>query len=145
MSGGDVSAVGLPVPRQEVIEAPSGVAGDAGEDIGQPGLGIDVVELGGLDQRVDHRGSLAAAIRAAEQPGLPAKWHAAQRTFGGIVGEADSAVVEEADEGVPAAQHVVYGFGQIVVARELGELSGQPGVQLGYQRCAQLAPHRCGS
>jgi hypothetical protein len=35
---------------------------DAGEDIGEPGLRIDVVQLRGLDQRVHHGGTLAAAV-----------------------------------------------------------------------------------
>ena len=42
--------------------------GDAGEDVGEPGLGVDVVELGGADEGVHHRRALAAAIGAREQP-----------------------------------------------------------------------------
>ena len=45
-------------------------AGDSGQHVGQPGPGIDVVQLGGDDQG----------------------------TLGGIVAEADSAVGEEAGE-----------------------------------------------
>ena len=43
---------------------------DARKDIGQPGLRIDIVKTGGLDQRVKHGGALSTAIGAAEQPGL---------------------------------------------------------------------------
>ena len=68
-----------------------------------PGLRIDVVELGGLDQRVHHGGALAAAIGAGEQPRLAAERDAAQRALGGVVGQADAAVVEEAREGCPSA------------------------------------------
>ena len=78
--------------------------GDAGEHVGEPGLRIDVVELGGLDQRVDRRGALAAAIGAGEQPVLAAQGDAAQRALGGVVGQADAAVIEEAGEGGPALQ-----------------------------------------
>ena len=39
--------------------------GNALEHIGQPGLRIDLVELGCADQAVDDGGALAAAIRAA--------------------------------------------------------------------------------
>jgi hypothetical protein len=45
--------------------------GDAGEDIGKPGLRIDVVELGGPDERVHQRRPFGAALRAGEQPGFP--------------------------------------------------------------------------
>lgn len=40
--------------------------GNASEDIGEPGLRIDIVELRGLDQGVDDGGTLAAAVGAAE-------------------------------------------------------------------------------
>lgn len=36
--------------------------GDAGQHVGQPGLGIDVVELGRDDEPVQQRGALAAAM-----------------------------------------------------------------------------------
>ncbi|GGE22846.1 hypothetical protein GCM10011529_31810 [Polymorphobacter glacialis] len=41
--------------------------GDACQNIGESGFGVDVVELGGDDQRVHESGALAAAVRAAEQ------------------------------------------------------------------------------
>ena len=41
---------------------------DAGEGIGEPCLGIDVVEFGGADEGVDESGAFAATIRACEQP-----------------------------------------------------------------------------
>jgi hypothetical protein len=40
--------LGMPVPRQEFVNALSGVIGQASEDVGKPRLRIDVVELGGL-------------------------------------------------------------------------------------------------
>jgi hypothetical protein len=44
--------------------------GDARQHIGEPGLRIDVVELGGLNQRQHNCGAFAATIGAGEQPGL---------------------------------------------------------------------------
>jgi hypothetical protein len=44
-----------PVPEQQLLELVGGMIGDAGQDVGQPGLRIDVVELGGDDQAV-HEG-----------------------------------------------------------------------------------------
>jgi hypothetical protein len=58
--------------------------------------GIDVVELGRGDERVHGRGPLAAAIGPGEQPRLAPEGDAAQRPLGGVVGQADAAVVEEA-------------------------------------------------
>ena len=59
-----------PVPGQQFIDAPGRMAGEAGENIAEPGCGIDAVELGGLDQRVDGGGALAAGVGAGKQPVL---------------------------------------------------------------------------
>lgn len=45
----------MPVPRQELVEPVGGMRGDADEDIGEPGLRVDVIEPRGLD-RIMHRG-----------------------------------------------------------------------------------------
>jgi len=42
------------------------MVGDAAQHVGQPGLRIDVVELGGGDQGVHRRGPLATAIGTGE-------------------------------------------------------------------------------
>lgn len=60
-------AAAAPVPRQQLVETTGWVTGDAGEGVREPRLGIDVVELGGLDQGVEDRRPLAAAVGAAEQ------------------------------------------------------------------------------
>ena len=56
-----------PVPRQQRGEIGDLVIGDAGEYVGEPGLRIDVIELGRLNQREHDRGAFAAAIGAGEQ------------------------------------------------------------------------------
>ncbi len=114
---------------------------NASEYIGEPSLRIDVVQPGSLDQGVEDGSPLAATIGAAEQPGLPAEWHAAQRTFGGVVGQADPAVVEEAGEGIPAPQYVIDSLGEVVIARPADELGSQPRVKLSHQGRAQFAAH----
>ena len=81
------------------MQAADGMLGDALEHIGQPGLRVDVVELGRPDQGVDGGSALAAAIRATEQPCLPAEGDTAQGSFGRVVREADPAVLEEPREG----------------------------------------------
>ena len=88
----------LPVPGEEVGEFAGRVVGDAAEGVGEPGLRIDAVEPGGGDQRVDRRGPFAATVGTGEQPIFPADGDGAQRPLGGVVAEADAAVVEEAGE-----------------------------------------------
>jgi hypothetical protein len=114
------------------------VVRNAGKNIGEPCLRIDIVELCGLDQRVDDGGALAATIGAAEQPRFAAERDAAESALGGVVGEADAVVVEEAGERVPALEHVEAGLGQIMAARELGDWVGEPDVELGHQRRAEF-------
>jgi hypothetical protein len=63
----------LPVPGQELIEVVDIVIIDAQQHVGKPSLGIDVVELGGMDQRQHDRGAPAATIGSGEQPRLPAE------------------------------------------------------------------------
>ena len=58
--GGDVDVP--PVPGQEFIQVRCGMISDAAQDIGQPGAGIDVVQLSCCDQRVHGSGALPAAI-----------------------------------------------------------------------------------
>jgi hypothetical protein len=41
---------------------------DAGEAVGEPCLGIDVVEASGLDQRDHDGGAFGATVRSGEQP-----------------------------------------------------------------------------
>ena len=62
-----VAAVFLPFPWQEFVEPVLGRFGDAVEDIGEPGLRIDVVELCGADERVHRCRPYAAAVRADER------------------------------------------------------------------------------
>jgi hypothetical protein len=51
-------------PGQELVEPVDGVAvGEPREHVGEIGLGIDGVELAGLDERGEDRPVLAAAIR----------------------------------------------------------------------------------
>lgn len=40
--------------------------GDAGEDIGEPGLRIDIAQPGGLDEGVEDGGALTASVGAAD-------------------------------------------------------------------------------
>ena len=96
-----------PIPRQQVVDPLRGVILQTRQDIGEPSLWVDVVELGGLDQRVDCGGALAAYIGACEGPVVTAECDSTERTLGAIVGHAQAAVVEKAGEDVPALEAVV--------------------------------------
>ena len=85
----------LPFPGQQFVQTRSGKIGDPGEDVGEPGFGIDIVKTTGGDHRQHDGGAFGAAQAAGEGPIAPSQGDAAQRSFGGVVAEADSAIVEE--------------------------------------------------
>ena len=57
----------IEAPRHELVDPVDLVVWQAFENPCQPGLGIDIAHLGGLDEGVGDGGSLAAADRAHEQ------------------------------------------------------------------------------
>ena len=68
------------------------------------------------------RSALAAAVGATAQPTFPAKSDPAKSTRDGVVKEAHPPVVEEQLEGRPALQHVLNRLGEVMSAREFGDL-----------------------
>src|SRR5207248_288686 len=56
------------MPGEELVEAGDRMIGDPTQDVGEPGLWVDAVELSGLDQREHRSGALAAAVGASEPP-----------------------------------------------------------------------------
>ena len=117
------------------MDAVLGVGRDAGEDVGEPGLRIDVVEAGGLDERDHDGGALGAAVGAGEQPCPPAQSQTPQGALGRIA-ETDPAVFDEAGEVAPAFEQVVDRLCDGGRARELGALLAQSFLQVGQQRRA---------
>jgi len=88
---------------------------DAGEDVGQPGVGIDAIQLTGLDQRVDRSCASPAAVGAGKDPVLAADRNTPDGTFGGVVREADVPVIKEAGERGPSLQMIVDRLGYPVL------------------------------
>ena len=107
---------------------------DAGQHVGEPGVGIDAVELGGLKQGVHERRPARRPFGTGEEPSFPAEGNPAECSFRRVVGQADAAVVEEASEGQPALEHIVDGLGGIGMAGEPGALGAQPGFEFRHQR-----------
>lgn len=70
---GAVSVFGLPFPRHEFVDAVDLVIGQALEDPCQPCFGVDIVHLGGLDERVGDGGCFSAADGPHEQVILAAE------------------------------------------------------------------------
>jgi len=62
--------------------------GQPSEHVGEPGPRINIVELGGLDQRVDGSGAPSTFVGSREVPVVAADCDTAQRPLGGVVGYA---------------------------------------------------------
>ena len=75
--------------------------GQSCEHVGKPRLGINIIEFAGLNQGVGSSSAMPSGVRTCEGPVSPAHGNAADCPLRSIIAEADSAVVEEAREGVP--------------------------------------------
>lgn len=62
LGGEGLLALALPTPGQRLVDAVRWMGGAAGEHIGYPGVGIDVVHLGGDYQAVHGGCQLSAPI-----------------------------------------------------------------------------------
>ena len=60
-----------------------------GEHVGEPGAGVDIVQLAGLDQSVNRGCTPRARVRTAERPVLAPDRDAAYCALGGVVAHAD--------------------------------------------------------
>lgn len=112
------------------MQTRGGKIGNADQDIGEPGFRVDVVEACRGDEGKHNGGAVGAVLGTGEGPVAPSQSNTAQRSFGRVVAEADSAVVDEAGEVGPAPEHVVdwlQDFGRaregIALAKAIGGVS----------------------
>jgi len=82
----------LPIPRQEFRDAFDRMICDAAQHVPQVGLGIDVVHLAGLKNRIHCSRAATAGIRSQEDKILPCKSQGPHCTLGSIVGHLQSPV-----------------------------------------------------
>src|ERR1700704_2146347 len=94
-SGGYCQVNGLPVPRQEIRYLICGIVRQPGQHVGEPSLWIDIIELACRNQGIDGGCAVPSRIGARKCPVAAADSHTAYGSFGGIVGEADTAVIKE--------------------------------------------------
>ena len=88
---------------------------DPGEDVGEVGNRVDVVQLAGFDQRRDSGPMLGATVGARKQRIFPVERDRAYRALDGIVVELDAAIVDEVRQALPARQGVADGFGEFAL------------------------------
>ena len=62
-----------PIPGKQLGQLALWLASDAGEHVGEPSLGIDIIELGSLNQSVHDGRSFSSTFGASEEPRLSSK------------------------------------------------------------------------
>src|SRR5471030_1184609 len=105
----------------------------------QPSFGIDPVEFGRADQRVDGGGTFAARVGARKQIVAAADSHATQSTLGGGVVDFDCAVIAVACQCRPQIERVQDGCRCIRLARQLLERGAQPAFKAVEQGLEKLS------
>jgi len=96
----------------------------------EPGLGVDAIELGRLDQGAGDGGGATAGFGADEEVILPAKGHAAHGAFRRVVVNLQDAVLEVGAQPGQPHEGMPDGGGQGALAREAGQLRGEPGFEV---------------
>src|ERR1700693_2712945 len=80
----------------------------AGEDVLEPGEGIDSDALTGSHEAPQHRGRSTALVAAKEQPVVAAYRHAADRALGGVIVDLQISVLTVAGQRCPVLQRVAH-------------------------------------
>ena len=118
------------VPGQRFIDAVDLEVGGPFEDPGEPGLRVDIVEPGGLDQGVGDGGGLAAAGRAHEEIIFPAQGDQPHRAFGRVIVDFEEAMPDLGPQVLEAGQRMADRRRQRGLAGDPGQLRLQPALQL---------------
>jgi hypothetical protein len=98
---------------------------DPGQDIGEIGERIDVVDLTGLDQGRDISPMFGATVGSGKQRVLATELDAADRSFDRVVVEFDAAVIDEARQPPPARERVADSVGKLDLLADESQLGAQ--------------------
>src|SRR5690606_38310334 len=99
------------VPREQFGDlALPMTAGYGAEGRGQPGMGIDDVELAGLDQRGDDSPVFSSGVMSCKERVLPVERNRPDGPLDGIVVELDASINQEQGEPCPVSGDVAQGL-----------------------------------
>jgi len=127
-----------PIPRQQFIQPVDLVIVDAVEDVSEIGLRVEVVQLGGLDDRHGARKGFRAGVRPGKQLILSSDSNRAQGALGRVIIDGHTPVSQEQAEGLLPTEAIAERLGQIALARNAQELLFGPGKEGRDLRLAQF-------
>lgn len=139
----------FPSPWQEFADPIGQVAiGHTSQDIGEPGIGFDAIELRRFDQRAEDSPSFSTVIAACKQVVLPAEGDRADRAFDRVGVELNAAIIEEPGEACPTPKRVSDGICERAAGGHLGQLAFEPEAEVFNARSGQFPacgkpPVRC--
>src|SRR5262249_56520762 len=96
--------------------------GHALEDVLEVGERLDVVELGGGDERANGGPAGGATVGSGEQMVLAAECDGSDGTFDRIVVEFDAPIIEELGQGAPTRQRIPHCVGNPAARRNAVKL-----------------------
>ena len=102
---------------------------DPCDGVGQIGLRIDGVELGGLDEGRQNSPVLAAAVGSGEQGVLAVQRQRPDGALHGVVVDLDPAIVEEQGEPLPARERIADGLSQLGLLTDGLKSGAEPGLE----------------
>ena len=120
---------------QEFFEAVDGMAGDALEQTGEVGPGIESCAAGAFDEGEEDRRGLASAGASGEEPVLAAHGDGADGALDGVVVDGKAAVLCIGNEFGPVVERVADGLSQRGFWEHVEALV-HPGAKLGENGCA---------
>ncbi len=121
-SGLDVTR-GLPSPRQQPVDPIDWVPADhARQDVVEIGVGLDAIQLTGLDERAHRCPTGSPAIAAGKEMILAPKRHRPDGPLDRVRVELDAAVVQESGQPIPARECVPHRLGEFSAAGQVREV-----------------------
>ncbi len=98
------------------------------ENVLQVGIGLDVVELCGGDERGDDGPAVGASIGAGKEMVLAPEGDRPDRALDCVGVEFDTPILEEATESGLSGKRIANGLGKCAARRQPGELAFKPGL-----------------
>lgn len=99
---------------------------NSGDDVGEVGLRVDVVEPASLNDRGDDCPMFSSAIGAGKERILAIEGNRTNGTLDDVGVDFDGAVIDEADESIPTCRGVADCFGQLGLLADEGEFVLEP-------------------